>query len=289
MDFKYSRIISGTMTWGSWGAQLSTSEMAARIDAIVELGITHFDHADIYGGYTTEAEFGAAFAQSSVSREALTYITKCGIQYPSEARPLAVKHYDYSPEHIRFSVENSLRNLQTDYLDILLLHRPSPLMNPADIIPTIQSLQQEGKIKAFGVSNFTPSQIELLSSEIKIQWNQIQCSLTHTDPLTNGDLDYCQAHSIGVMAWSPLGSYFKEEEAKKQRLQPLMQELQKTYDASEDQILLAWLLQHPAAIHPVLGTTKPERLQKALDAFDITLDIQDWFRLYEASRGHRVA
>ena len=289
MDFKYSRIISGTMTWGSWGAQLSTAEMAARIDAIVELGITHFDHADIYGGYTTEAEFGAAFAQSSVAREALTYITKCGIQYPSEARPLAVKHYDYSPKHIRFSVENSLRNLQTDYLDILLLHRPSPLMNPADIIPTIQSLQQEGKIKAFGVSNFTPSQIELLSSEIKIQWNQIQCSLTHTDPLTNGDLDYGQAHSIGVMAWSPLGSYFKEEDTKKQRLQPLMQELQKTYDASEDQILLAWLLQHPAAIHPVLGTTKPERLQKALDAFDITLDIQDWFRLYEASRGHRVA
>lgn len=289
MDFKYSRIISGTMTWGSWGAQLSTAEMAARIDAIVELGITHFDHADIYGGYTTEAEFGAAFAQSSVSREALTYITKCGIQYPSEARPLAVKHYDYSPKHIRFSVENSLRNLQTDYLDILLLHRPSPLMNPEDIIPTIQSLQKEGKIKAFGVSNFTPSQIELLSSEIKIEWNQIQCSLTHTDSLTNGDLDYGQAHSIGVMAWSPLGSYFKEEDTKKQRLQPLMQELQKTYDASEDQILLAWLLQHPAAIHPVLGTTKPERLQKALDAFDITLDIQDWFRLYEASRGHRVA
>ena len=277
------------MTWGSWGEQLTTAEMTARIEAIVQLGVTHFDHADIYGGYTTEAEFGAAFAQSSVSREALTYITKCGIQYPCDTRPLAVKHYNFSPQHIRFSVENSLRNLQTDYIDLLLLHRPSPLMNPAVIIPTIQSLQQEGKIKAFGVSNFTASQIELLGNEIEIAWNQIQCSLTHTDSFTNGDLDYCQVHSIGVMAWSPLGSYFKESNVLQERLQPLMQELQKSYGASEDQLLLAWLLQHPATIHPVLGTTKPERIQKALDAIDITLDIQDWFRLYEASRGHRVA
>lgn len=289
MERPFSRIISGTMTWGQWGKNLSTKEMTLRIEAYVAMGISSFDHADIYGGYTTEADFGAAFSASHVSRESVQFITKCGIQYPSNARPLAVKHYDYTPQHIRQSVEDSLRNLQTEYLDLLLLHRPSPLMEPELISDVIGALLEEGKIRDFGVSNFEPTQMQLLQNTRSISWNQIECSLTHTTPMTNGQLDHCQTHQIGVMAWNPLGSYFKETNAPKDRIQPLLTKLCSTYNCEADQLLLAWLLQHPAMIYPIVGTTEPKRIDKALQAEGIRLDIQDWFLLYEASRGHRVA
>jgi len=289
MQSQFSRIISGTMTWGQWGKTLSTNDMATRIEAIVGLGINSFDHADIYGGYTTEAEFGSAFLASGIPRESVQFISKCGIQYPSDARPLAVKHYDYSSDHIIQSVDNSLRHLQTDYLDLLLLHRPSPLLEPEEVTKTIQKLLNEGKILDFGVSNFDPAQMGLLQRELRISWNQIQCALTHPESMSNGLIDHCQSQGIGVMAWNPLGSYFKEPDRSKERLLPLLEELGLKYDSDADQLLLAWLLQHPAKIHPVVGTTEPDRLKKALEATAIQMDIQDWFRLYEASRGHRVA
>lgn len=277
------------MTWGQWGKNLSTNDMATRIEAIVGLGINSFDHADIYGGYTTEAEFGSAFLASGIPRESVQFISKCGIQYPSDARPLAVKHYDYSSDHIIQSVDNSLRHLQTDYLDLLLLHRPSPLLEPEEVTKTIQKLLNEGKILDFGVSNFDPAQMGLLQRELRISWNQIQCALTHPESMSNGLIDHCQSQGIGVMAWNPLGSYFKEPDRSKERLLPLLEELGLKYDSDADQLLLAWLLQHPAKIHPVVGTTEPDRFKKALEATAIQMDIQDWFRLYEASRGHRVA
>ena len=289
MQSQFSRIISGTMTWGQWGKNLSTNDMATRIEAIVGLGINSFDHADIYGGYTTEAEFGSAFLASGIPRESVQFISKCGIQYPSDARPLAVKHYDYSSDHIIQSVDNSLRHLQTDYLDLLLLHRPSPLLEPEEVTKTIQKLLNEGKILDFGVSNFDPAQMGLLQRELRISWNQIQCALTHPESMSNGLIDHCQSQGIGVMAWNPLGSYFKEPDRSEERLLPLLEELGLKYDSDADQLLLAWLLQHPAKIHPVVGTTEPDRLKKALEATAIQMDIQDWFRLYEASRGHRVA
>ena len=289
MQSQFSRIISGTMTWGQWGKNLSTNDMATRIEAIVGLGINSFDHADIYGGYTTEAEFGSAFLASGIPRESVQFISKCGIQYPSDARPLAVKHYDYSSDHIIQSVDNSLRHLQTDYLDLLLLHRPSPLLEPEEVTKTIQKLLNEGKILDFGVSNFDPAQMGLLQRELRISWNQIQCALTHPESMSNGLIDHCQSQGIGVMAWNPLGSYFKEPDRSKERLLPLLEELGLKYDSDADQLLLAWLLQHPAKIYPVVGTTEPDRLKKALEATAIQMDIQDWFRLYEASRGHRVA
>ena len=289
MQSQFSRIISGTMTWGQWGKNLSTNDMATRIEAIVGLGINSFDHADIYGGYTTEAEFGSAFLASGIPRESVQFISKCGIQYPSDARPLAVKHYDYSSDHIIQSVDNSLRHLQTDYLDLLLLHRPSPLLEPEEVTKTIQKLLNEGKILDFGVSNFDPAQMGLLQRELRISWNQIQCALTHPESMSNGLIDHCQSQGISVMAWNPLGSYFKEPDRSKERLLPLLEELGLKYDSDADQLLLAWLLQHPAKIHPVVGTTEPDRLKKALEATAIQMDIQDWFRLYEASRGHRVA
>lgn len=284
----FSRIISGTMTWGAWGAQMSTSQMQAQIEKYFALGITTFDHADIYGGYTTEAEFGAGFAQSNVAREEVQFITKCGIQMPCQARPLPVKHYDYSAQHIQKSVENSLSALNTDYIDLLLLHRPSPLLDVEIVTETIQKLQRQGKIKAFGVSNFTPSQIALLEKEIKVSWNQIECSLTHEIPMFDGTLDFMATQSIGAMSWSPLGSYFKENNSQTARIKKCMNSLCEKYNCSEDQLLLSWLVSHPSKIYPVVGTTSIQRIENAIGALRIEIELTDWFLLLKASQGNEV-
>ena len=273
------------MTWGAWGKQFSTAQMQALFEEALDLGITTFDHADIYGGYTTEAAFGKAFHASSIAREKVQFISKCGIQFPSELRPLPVKHYDYTAKHIQMSVENSIKNLHTDYLDVLLLHRPSPLMEARPIADTVLKLLEQGKIKHFGVSNFTPYQMQLLQKENPLEWNQLECSLTHEKPMLDGTLDYMKVAEIGVMAWSPLGSYFKEKTSKKNRLDTLLTSLCEKYDCQEDQLLLAWLMHHPSKIYPVVGTTSGTRLKKALDAEKIKLEITDWFLLLEASMG----
>ncbi len=273
------------MTWGVWGKALNTKGMAHLIETAISLEINTFDHADIYGGYTTEREFGAAFTASGVARETVNFISKCGIQMPCEERPLPVKHYDYSKKHIETSVENSLRNLQTEYLDVLLLHRPSPLMHAETIAEAAYALKKAGKIKALGVSNFTISQMELIREAIPLEWNQIECSLTHDTPLFDGTLDYLQQHKIGAMAWSPLGSYFKTANDQKNRIYKQIQLLCKKYSCTEDQLLLAWLLKHPTNIFPVIGTTSPERMALSVAAEKINLELSDWFILTEASMG----
>ena len=221
-------------------------------------------------------------------REQVIHISKCGIQYPCEERKLKVKHYNYSKKHIIQSVDQSLKNLQTDYLDVLLLHRPSPLMDTSDIAAAVSLLKKEGKIKTFGVSNFTPDQIQLLKKEVDLAWNQIECSLSTSIPMFNGSLDYHQTNNIGSMSWSPLGNFFKRDPSDKPTLKKLIKELTHKYNATEDQLLLAWLLKHPAKIHPVVGTTRIERLKKALDAVKIQLELQDWFLMLEAEKGEQV-
>ena len=284
----FSRIISGTMTWGAWGAQMSTAQMRDKIEQYFALGITAFDHADIYGGYTTETEFGAAFAQTSIPRNQLQFITKCGIQMPCDNRPLPVKHYDYTPQHIQKSVENSLIALDTDYIDLLLLHRPSPLLAPEIVAETIQKLLNEGKINSFGVSNFTASQIALLEKEIKPTWNQIECSLTSETPMFDGTLDFLTTHNIGVMAWSPLGSYFKENTGNKTRIKTTLNLLCEKYNCEEDQLILAWLLTHPSKIYPVVGTTSSKRIENSIEALKIEIELTDWFTLLAASQGNEI-
>ncbi len=276
------------MNWGVWGKNLSEILMTELIEKSFSLGINTFDHADIYGGYTTEKSFGNALSLSKIDRESIFLISKCGIQYPSDKRPLKVKYYDYSKDHIRFSVENSLKNLKTDYLDVLLLHRPSPLMNPKEISEEIDKLKEEGKIKSFGVSNFANSQIKFISKETKVLWNQIEFSLTNNHPMVDGTLDYLQENKIGVMAWSPLGSFFKEKNEKQKRITILFNELSEKYNCTHDQLLLAWILKHPANIYPVLGSTNLNRLKLAVNAIKIDLEIDDWFLILKASDGKKV-
>ncbi|NER17255.1 aldo/keto reductase [Spongiivirga citrea] len=284
----YSRIIAGAMNWGVWSKNLNTNQQASLINHCLSLGVTTFDHADIYGGYTTEASFGKAFTQSEVGRDAVQFISKCGIQYPADTRENRVKHYQYDKEYIIWSVETSLKNLHTDYLDLLLLHRPSPLMHPDEIAEAIDELQTSGKILDFGVSNFTPSQTDLIDSKATVQVNQIEFSLTTIEAMFNGSLDHMMANDIIPMAWSPLGSYFKEENETTSRIKPVLTKLSEKYETGEDQLILAWLLHHPSGIHPVVGTTNEVRLKKAVEALDIELELQDWFELLVASQGHKV-
>ncbi|MDR9447252.1 MAG: aldo/keto reductase [Balneolaceae bacterium] len=284
-----SRIISGTMTWGAWGKGFSTAQMQSLIEHATSLGITTFDHADIYGGYTTEAEFGKAFASASVDRSSVQFVTKCGIQYPCDERPLSVKYYDTTAGHIRQSVEASLRHLQTEYLDVLLIHRPSPLMDPQELGDIVATLKDEGKIHSFGVSNFTPSQLALLQTNVKLDWNQLECSLTHDAPMTDGTLDMMTATGVSAMAWSPLGNVFKESGEVQARIRKTLEPLCEKYGATEDQLILAWIMKHPSKIHPVVGTTSDERLELAAKATLIELSLPDWFIMLEAAKGHRVA
>lgn len=282
------KLVVGTMTWGSWGRNFSSQEMAQRIRECEERGLNWFDHADIYGGYSTEKDFGKAFSISGLQREKLFFISKCGIQYPCENRPLKVKHYDYSAAHIIASAEASLKQLNTDYLDVLLLHRPSPLLNPEEVVGAFDRLKQSGKVRSFGVSNFTPSQMALFQNQIPITWNQIECSLTQPRALFDGTLDYHQQHQIGTMAWSPLGNFFQEKNESNHRIGVLMNELCEKYAVSSDQLLLAWLMKHPAKIRPVLGTTQLERLEKSIEACSLELELQDWFLLHTAQTGKKV-
>ena len=277
------------MTWGKWGKQLSTAEMIALMNHCVENKITTFDHADIYGDYTNEEDFGKAFSKSSIKREDVQLISKCGIQFNVKERSNRVKHYDYNASYIISSVERSLKMLQTDYLDVLLLHRPSPLMDPSEIAEAIDKLKIEGKIKQFGVSNFSPSQIQLIEKEIQVEANQVEFSLSSNGVMNDGTLDDCVTFDRLAMSWSPLGSYFREDSKANLRIKTVLADLTKKYGATEDQLLLAWILKHPSTIHPVVGTATPQRLKLAMDAVEIDMELQDWFILLEANEGHEVA
>ena len=276
------------MSWGKWGKQFSYKEMISLMHHCIENKITTFDHADIYGDYSTEKDFGKAFSKSNIKRESIQLISKCGIQYQAEARSNKVKHYNYSKDYIIWSVEESLRNLQTDYLDALLLHRPSPLMHPQEVMEAVAKLAQEGKIKDFGVSNFTPSQMELIASEVPVTINQIEFSVTAFNAMHDGTLDYLFQNKITPMSWSPLGTVFKEDTEQTRRIHKQLGELIEKYDATEDQLLLAWIMKHPAGIHPVVGTSNPNRLVNAINASKIDLDLEDWFLILVASQGHKV-
>ncbi len=276
------------MTWGSWGKQYSKQNMINLMQHCIDTNITTFDHADIYGAYTTEADFGQAFKESGIQRDTIQLITKCGIQYLSDNRPNTVKHYDYSKDYIIWSAETSLQHLKTDYLDLFLLHRPSPLMHPDDIAEAISKLKQDGKIKDFGVSNFTPSQVELVTNRIPIAVNQIEFSLTQHTAMHNGSLDQMLSKNITPMAWSPLGSVFREDTEQTRRIHKQLGLLMEKYSASEDQLLLAWILKHPAQIHPVIGTTNLKRITDANRAKEIELELEDWFKILVAAQGHKV-
>ena len=224
-------------------------------------------------------------------RSQIKLISKCGIQLLSQKKPLTkVKHYDYSREHITYSVENSLRHLNTDFLDVLLLHRPSPLLNSEEVAETLSDLVKSGKVRHIGVSNFTPQQFQLLQSRLDIPLitNQIELNLNHPHPLTDGSIDFLYKEKIKPMIWSPLGGGSIFNETGNALIKNKLQVLEDKYQVGADVLCLAWLLKHPAQLIPVIGTNQVERIKAAVKSTSLALELQDWFSLYEAALGNEV-
>ena len=284
----FSKIIAGTMTWGIWGKNLDKNQMIELMNSCLETGITTFDHADIYGGYTTEAAFGNAFGKSQIDRKKIQLISKCGIQLLSENRNTKIKHYDYSKSHIIWSAEQSLKNLKTDYLDLLLLHRPSPLMQVDEIAEAIEKLKTEGKILDFGVSNFTSSQTDLIQTKTKINYNQIQFSVTHFEAMLDGSLNYMQTNGIQPICWSPMGTVFKKDDEKSIRIKKLAEQFSLKYNVGIDILLLAWILKHPSGILPVFGTADKTRIAHLMKATEVEMELEDWFAFWTESAGNPI-
>ena len=287
MDF--SKIIVGVMRWGIWGANYSESGVQKLIETSLEEDLYTFDHADIYGGYTTEELFGNAFSEMKIDREKIQLITKCGICMPSEKKNFPLKYYNYSKEYILNQVDESLKNLKTDYIDLLLLHRPSPLMNPEEIAAAFGILRSSGKVRDFGVSNFTTSQFDLISKYFpQLVTNQVEVSLTETKAFYDGTIDQMMLKKLQPMAWSVMGTYFSEDSERTARIKSVFDELNLKYNAEEAQLLLAFLLKHPSKIIPIIGTSKVESIKSLKKSLQINLEIEDWFSLLEASLGHDV-
>jgi predicted oxidoreductase len=285
---KLSPIVAGVMNWGIWDKNLNTKEMENMINVCLENKITTFDHADIYGDYTTESDFGKAFASSKIAREKMQLISKCGIQMVTENRMNTIKHYEYSKDYIIWSVENSLKNLHTDYLDVFLLHRPSPLMQADEIAEAVLKLKSDGKIIDFGVSNFTSWQTELIRQKTEISYNQVQFSATNFEPMVDGSFDYMQMHNIRPMSWNPLGCVFREDIPQTHRLKKLLATLVSKYHLGSDTILLSWVLKHPAKVIPIAGTVNIARIQSLMKAVELELEKEDWFAIWSESMGNNV-
>lgn len=279
------RLALGTMRLLGWGR--GPRELAAFLGQVADLGVAVLDSADIYGGGAVEPALGAAFREAPGLRERFRIVGKCGIRLVSEGPPpVAVKHYDTSPAHIRARVEGSLRALGTDRLDLLLLHRPDPLLDADELAATLQDLVAEGKVLALGVSNFLPAQADLLQSRWPepLAAHQVEASLWHPEPLLDGTLDHAQARGMRVMAWSPLGGGRPVPAA----LGAALAMQSGALGLTPAQVALAWLARHPAPILPVLGTGRIDRIREAVAAMACVLDREAWFGLLEAATGGPV-
>lgn len=289
---KFPSFIIGAMRLGSWGANMSTIKLESFVNDCIDLGFNAFDHADIYGDYTTENDFGKVLKFHSSLRSNIHLITKCGIRKVCTEKPdYSINSYDSSYAHIIESVDKSLTNFNTDYIDTLLIHRPDYLMEVDEIAKAFEHLRKDGKVKWFGVSNFSTSQFGLLNDSIDLITNQIEVSLLNTQAFENGTLDQSIKEGIRPMAWSPLagGQLFNgSNEESVKRILEVSSDLCEYYSCELDQLLYAWVLRHPANIIPVTGTSNIDRLKSAKKALTINLEKEHWYILLQAARGESV-
>lgn len=288
-NLSLSRII-----YGMWrvadDTDTSPTHVEAKINAALDQGITTFDQADIYGGYTAEAVFGGALKANSSLRNRMEIVSKCDIVVDAGRHAGArVKHYDTSKAHIEASVDASLVDMGIDHIDLLLIHRPDPFMDHLETGAALDAVVASGKVGAVGVSNFRPWDWDLLQSAMtnKLVTNQIEMSLAEISPFTNGDLAFHQRLGTHLMAWSPLGggSLMTGKGAASKTLD------QVAADQGVDRaaVAVAFLLAHPAKILPVMGTNNIDRIKGISDALNVKMDRQTWFQLYEAALGREVA
>lgn len=289
-DVNFSRIVYGMWRIGDVD-DTSPAHVQAKIEACLEQGITTMDQADIYGGYTAEAILGGCLKQAPGLRDKIEIVTKCDIVAPvgryADAR---VKYYDTTRTHIFASVDTSLKEMAIDHIDMLLIHRPDPLMDHRETGAALDKMVSSGKVRAVGVSNFKLHDWTLLQSamETPLVTNQIEMSLMCHAPFTNGDLAYLQERGVAPMAWSPLGGG-ELFSGKNSHLRAAMNAISEACGADEASVAIAWLLHHPANIMPVLGTNNLDRIRKISDAFNVPMDRQTWFELYTHALGHEVA
>jgi predicted oxidoreductase len=287
-----SRLALGFWRLKKW--KMSAGELLNFMGKVLSLGITTFDHADIYGDYSCEALFGEALKRKPVLRQKMQLITKCGIKLVSQKFPeRKTNHYNTGYQHIVNSVEQSLKNFHTDYIDLLLIHRPDPLMNPAETARAFENLHRSGKVLHFGVSNFTPSDFDMLQAHLRfpLVTNEVEISPRQLEHFQNGNMAYFLQKGIHPMAWSPLaqGKLLHPNDEKSYRIHKKLTALaQRKGMVGLSTLIYAWLLKHPAGIIPILGTGKIERVIEALKVFDVSLSTEEWFEIYETGLGHRV-
>ncbi|UMR31550.1 aldo/keto reductase [Massilia sp. MB5] len=285
-----SRIVAGMWRMNEWN--MTAQQRLAFIEECLALGVSSFDHADIYGSYGVEQLFGEALALKPELRQRIQLVSKCGIKLLSERRPAhSIQHYDTSAAHILASVENSLRALQTDHLDLLLIHRPDPLMDYDEVARTFERLRQEGKVRHFGVSNFSRHQFDMLHRRIALATNQIEFSPLHVAPLFDETLDGLHDQGIAPMVWSPLGGgrLFSASDAQSERLRLVIKDIADQLQRPFASIVFAWIMQHPSRPLPLTGSGRIEALQVAVEATQFSLSRAQWFEILRAARGHEVA
>lgn len=289
-SFSLSRIAMGLWRLADWG--YSPRESLNLVEELLALGVTTFDLADIYGDYRCEQLFGDVLKLKPELRNEMEIVSKCGIKLMSRFNNYGLNHYDTSASHVITAAESSLRKMGIDALDLLLIHRPDPLMCADELAAALDKLVSDGKVRAVGVSNFLPHQVELLRSRLSapLVVNQIETSLLHSTPMFDGQLDFCQREKVIPMAWSPFagGALFNGGDEPALRVQACMEELSRELDMEPQQLALAWLLKHPAGMVPVLGSGKIARLRSGVAVLEKELPREAWFRLLRAARGRDV-
>lgn len=301
-NLKCSRLAYGC--WrvaGTWNpAEVTPASRENGIHAIAtayEAGFTLFDNADIYCRGEAETILGAALAQIGGMREQVLVATKCGIRVPGDPSPDSPHRYDFSAEHIISSTDSSLRRLGTEFIDLLMLHRPDYLADPAEIAGAFSKLQQGGKVRHFGVSNFRPSQLTALQGAcpMPLVVHQVEISLAKLDAFSDGTIDQCLSEHVTPMAWSPLAAGLmgsgasrllpSQKNYKPEQFLPTLNVIAEARGTTPAVIALAWLLKHPAGIQPIVGTTTPARIRDSALAADLDLTREEWYRLLVAARG----
>ena len=295
-DLESSRLVYGCMRVAGSGSRDDLDKGRRALRAAVDAGYTQFDHADIYGNGLCETVFGEFLRENPGVRESIIVTTKCGIRLAGDPDEDAPGRYDFSARHITTSVEGSLRRLGIERIDLLLLHRPDYLFRAHEVAVTLEALKASGAVANFGVSNFTPSQVDLLQSAVgdALLVNQVEINLHNLSALTDGTLDQCQRLAMTPQAWCPLagvaypawGNTLTEHDER--RIRAELERQGEKYSAEDWIIALAWLLKHPAGISPIIGSTRPERISAAKRALDLKYSRVDWYRLLEARNGAPV-
>lgn len=288
---EFSELVQGFWRLAEWG--MTAQARLTFIKKLLELGVTTMDHADIYGNYQCEALFGEALKLEPSLRDKLEIVSKCDINLVSKTAPeRRINHYDTSEAHILRSVDNSLARLGVDNLDVLLIHRPDCLMDADEVAGAFEKLHVAGKVKHFGVSNFTPSQFRLLQSRLDkpLVTNQVEINPINFDVAHDGTLDLMQELRIRPMAWSCLagGEIFSSSSEQAVRLRSTLLDIAEELGVTIEQVVYAFVLRHPSKPLPIVGSGKFERVESAVKAMSLSLSREQWYRIWVASKGHGV-